>query len=691
MDFRVAGREDWVVRDAAPCDSSLALEGGPSVKKAGRLRAGVVIAGLLAAATVVVPSPVLAAAIGVNTAADENGTGTDCSLREAIQSANTDSPFGGCTAGSGPDVIDLPAGTYGLSNGELQISSDVTINGAGSASTNVKNGSACAFSPNRLFSLDPGSVGNVDVTFNSFTMSNGNSSNGGAIHLGDSVTDNLTVNGAVFEFNCSSSGGAIGQTTRSGNLTITNSIFSGNYSYSGNGGAINYVGGAGTTVTVTGSSFSGNTGAGTGGALNLVASDPLAVFHVDSSSFSQNGAGGSGGAIAVSGGTLLLGANAANAFFSNTDNTGFGALAASNGAVVSAERNWWRCNEGPTSSGCDRAMQLDTSTIDFDPWIVVTAHGPTNPLYLGASTTLSVDLTHDSNTDVIPATRYGALIGRPTTWRDPFNGSLSNADTAIRPDGSSQATFTATGLGIGHADADTDGYTQEPSFLIVEKPDTSAPVVTNVNVGLEEGGHIGSVSTRVSWFASDNTTPSTQLLYQVQRRTYISGAWGSWQTVATTTGTPAIDEAPLWARQEHRVRARDAAGNWSPWSVSWPISFVRRDEDQFTRSAGWQLISAPNAMQGGVARSTTPGATATLAFRGQNVAVVAPTGPGRGKLIACLDPGGPQEMCRSMYLSGPASTKKLVVAFAGTFWGDHVLTVKVVFGVVDLDGAIFSK
>src|SRR4051794_31698032 len=79
-----------------------------------------VFVGLLIVASVVLPPPVgprpaYANAIVVNTTADEFGTGAACSLREAIQSANTDTAFGGCTAGSGADIISLQAGqTYAL-------------------------------------------------------------------------------------------------------------------------------------------------------------------------------------------------------------------------------------------------------------------------------------------------------------------------------------------------------------------------------------------------------------------------------------------------------------------------------------------------------------------------------------------------------------------------------------------------
>ena len=64
--------------------------------------------GLLAALLLVVAGeaqPAYALTITVTTTADEFGTGSDCSLREAIVAANIDVAFGGCTAGSGGDTI----------------------------------------------------------------------------------------------------------------------------------------------------------------------------------------------------------------------------------------------------------------------------------------------------------------------------------------------------------------------------------------------------------------------------------------------------------------------------------------------------------------------------------------------------------------------------------------------------------
>jgi len=87
----------------------------------------------------------LAASISVSTTVDEAGGGGACSLREAVRAANTDAVFGGCTAGSGPDTISLPNGTYTLTTlgqnedagltGDLDIAGSVTINGASSSGT----------------------------------------------------------------------------------------------------------------------------------------------------------------------------------------------------------------------------------------------------------------------------------------------------------------------------------------------------------------------------------------------------------------------------------------------------------------------------------------------------------------------------------------------------------------------------
>lgn len=61
------------------------------------------------------PRPVRAVNITVTTTSDELNADGDCSLREAIQAINTRTGIDACLAGTGNDVIILPAGTYTLS------------------------------------------------------------------------------------------------------------------------------------------------------------------------------------------------------------------------------------------------------------------------------------------------------------------------------------------------------------------------------------------------------------------------------------------------------------------------------------------------------------------------------------------------------------------------------------------------
>jgi CSLREA domain-containing protein len=112
------------------------------IAKAARLA---VLAALVAGLTLhlVDPSAAYAAGISVTTTADELNNNGNCSLREAIRAANTNSKVDSCAAGSSSstDTITLQAGTYGLSleggnedsakTGDLDITGALTINGAG--------------------------------------------------------------------------------------------------------------------------------------------------------------------------------------------------------------------------------------------------------------------------------------------------------------------------------------------------------------------------------------------------------------------------------------------------------------------------------------------------------------------------------------------------------------------------------
>lgn len=129
------------------------------------------------------PAAPTAALIVVNTTADEFGGGASCSLREAIQSANTGGDFGGCAgANATANTIRLPSGTYTLTgaagednnaSGDLDVGGALTIDGAGSTTTIIQAGTNATNGVDRVLDLHSGTV-----TINNVTIRYGKTTDG---------------------------------------------------------------------------------------------------------------------------------------------------------------------------------------------------------------------------------------------------------------------------------------------------------------------------------------------------------------------------------------------------------------------------------------------------------------------------------------------------------------------------------
>ena len=189
-----------------------------------------------------------AATITPNTFADEYNVGPNCSLREAVQAANTDAAFGGCSAGSGADAIPLDAGTYQISlpgseatnlNGSIDIISPVgvTISHTGPGATVIDGGE-----------LDRavGVVSGGSATISGVTIRNGNfGGTGGGLF----VNGNLVLSNSTLTSNTSTTGGA--GLTVFGEATVTNVTISGNETADDGGGMEVFIGATATLNNVT--------------------------------------------------------------------------------------------------------------------------------------------------------------------------------------------------------------------------------------------------------------------------------------------------------------------------------------------------------------------------------------------------------------------------------------------------------
>jgi CSLREA domain-containing protein len=233
--------------------------------------------------------PAQAATITVNTLNDTVNVAGQCSLRDAIQHANTDSKFyanSSCPAGSGHDTITFSvSGTIALESA-LNVNTPITIQGP----IILSGGEAT-----RLFNV--GNNGNLTLV--NLTVRDGRSSLAGAIDA-----NNGTLNLAGVSFVNNAATGTDGGAVRAGrSLSILGSNFSGNQAGQ-RGGAILFTGGAAHTLLISATNFSGNQAGQRGGALAAPSTANILIYD---SVFSGNIAEGSqnthgGGAIFIDNG-----------------------------------------------------------------------------------------------------------------------------------------------------------------------------------------------------------------------------------------------------------------------------------------------------------------------------------------------------------------------------------------------------
>jgi len=226
-----------------------------------------------------------AAQIAVNTPADEfNSNVTTCSLREAIQAANTDSnaQSPGCTAGSGNDEIALKSGNYRTAlpgSDDTNQGGDLDIGGSGSLAISAAPGADVVASSGvnneGVFQVLAGGT----ASFSGITISGGDATFGGGIRNQGSVT----VSAVALRANHSDAfGGAV---DNSGTMSIADSLLALNDS-DAFGGAIEQDGPGRLTVvrSTIRDNFSGAFGGGVvaGGPIDL---DRVAITGNRSAAF----------------------------------------------------------------------------------------------------------------------------------------------------------------------------------------------------------------------------------------------------------------------------------------------------------------------------------------------------------------------------------------------------------------------
>ncbi len=209
----------------------------------------------------------------------------NCTLRDAIASANTNLATGACPAGvSGADTIAFSVtGTITLGSSLPAITDTLTIFGPPSGLAVSGNNSVRVMTVNSA----------ITVNLQNLTIANGSDTFGGGIRNNGGI---VNITNSTLAGNNASTGGGI--RNDGGVVNITNSTVAGNNASANGGGVYN----SGGTMSIADSTFSNNGAGANGGAIDNVAG----TITIANSILSSNSTVFGGGGIATGTGSLVI-------------------------------------------------------------------------------------------------------------------------------------------------------------------------------------------------------------------------------------------------------------------------------------------------------------------------------------------------------------------------------------------------
>ena len=297
--------------------------------------------------------------------------GAVCTLRAAITEAN---------ALAGDDIITLPAGTYtntlvGVNDtnasGDLDINSNITINGAGSGTTIIQANAAAGVAVERVLDFPVAGTSVINgvtirngrqtatfgggvrlnvaaavVTFNNCVISNNVGVSGGGGLMVFAATASATLNNTTFTANSSTTRGSA--ITSIGIVNLNNSTVSNNtVTTTGTTSASPAIdnGSAAAVMTLTNTIVSGNTSSATGTGNSFGGGvGTFGIINITGSTISNNtstaatGAGFAGG-IAIQDATLTLTNSTVSGNTASSFHAGIRSLATTGGSTVTINRS----------------------------------------------------------------------------------------------------------------------------------------------------------------------------------------------------------------------------------------------------------------------------------------------------------------------------------------------------------------
>ena len=217
--------------------------------------------------------------------------------------------------------------------------------------------------------------------------------------------------------------------------------------------------------------------------------------------------------------------------------------------------------------------------------------------------------------------------------------------------------------------------------------DRLGPAVNGPSVRIQSGrralGPNNRTAVRIRWSVKDVGS------FVASNRLQERGRTGKWKTVTEGTGAHTATTTIRPARGvTFRVEATDGAGNTSKTRVRTRLSVRDSAGPKITQAHGiWANRSEHKAIGGGILRSAETDATLTSRFDGIGIAIVAPLGPGRGKLRVRIDGG----QWATVSLKRGRTAHRRIVYSRTVEPGSHVIEMRRVSGRPAIDALIISR